>query len=212
MLQFIMLFGMMGLFNFIISMAVFNPYINRSFGEITIFSYICFILLLNLLASNNSINRILLFAGILYLINSSAGDAYILYKKSKDLSYKTINKKLSEITVSNKDIKVLTIIHLWFPFKDSEFYCKQTNFKYKNFDNWDDLLKNAGIDFVITSNLPVKGATGTSGRPEKVSGDELKFYNMSENYAEENGTLIKTIEGGSAYGLIKVYKIRGGGN
>jgi len=64
------------------------------------------------------------------------------------------------------------------------------------------LFDNGKLDYVITSDLIIRGSTGTSGRPENITVEQLNYYNLSMKYAQENGSLIKEIDGG-IYGKIK---------
>jgi hypothetical protein len=197
--------ALLGLLNFVLSMMLFSPYSSRHFGEVMLFSILAFPLILNLLKETKLISIGFLILGVIYLLNSAAGDAYLVYSKYNNTPYTEVEKFLEEEVPENS--VVVTSLHLWFPVRDSEIYNEYTRYHYKPYESLTDLFEKDMVDYVVYSDVWTEGITGTSGRAEDVPEDTRDFFEEVEMQIETRGELVAELET-KGYNRIQVFTLK----
>lgn len=199
--------GILGLFNFLASMIVFNPYMSRGFSQITIYSLVVTIFIFKQFQGHELKLRVFQLIIFGFLLNNLAGDFYILLNNKNNTSYKKISDTISENIRNEEQKNIISLIHFWYPLKKHNFYTSWTYWRYKDFESIDELLEKEKIDYVILSPYEIKGKTGTSGREEVVLPRIKYFYDKMFAFVSEHGELIDEIET-EQYQNIKIWKIK----
>ena len=205
--KYVYMLSIIGLTYFLFALVFLSPFSTRHFGEILIFSFITFALLLDYNKNNIFKYKFLLIIGFIYLGNNLAGDLYVIWRYSDRTPYSHIENSIDSIVPDNA--KVLTLLNFWFPLKNNENYNDYTRWKLTDYMGLDSFLESGHGDYVVISDYMVKGITSTSGRI--ISGSKRnakeKYYDKVHHYAEENGKILETILT-NGYGEIEIWKLK----
>lgn len=144
--------------------------------------------------------------GVLYLLNNMAGDAYVMYRDSKQTPYSKIERQIDRLVPDNTN--VVTLLSFWFPLKNNNVFNTYTRWNRTRYKDLDDLLSSGEVDYVVISDYLVKGRTATSGRKEEKSiiNRCAKYYNTVISFAKKKGILLQVIHT-TNYGDIEIWKI-----
>jgi len=195
--------SLLGLMNFILSMLLFSPYSSRHFGEIFIYSFLVFPLILDSVKVKK-LSYLFLSLGIIYLINSFAGDGYLIYGKYKNTPYSTIESFIEETVPENS--VVVSSLHLWYPLKNSQIYSEYTRFHYRPHENLTELFNSNDVDYIIYSDVWLNGITGTSGRSESLPDAIVEFFGEVNEIIADRGNLVAELPT-NGYDVIRVYEV-----
>ena len=203
--KYIFFLSLLGLSYFVLAIVFLKPFSTRHFGEILIFSFISFSLILQHFKVKRQ--KLFILIGAFYLLNNIAGNLYVIKRDYKKTPYSYIEKRIDEIVPDNT--KVVTLLNFWFPLKNNDNYNSYTRWDRKNYKNLDELLKSGDLDYVVISDYLTKSGTATSGRKEDNSSyNRYKiYYQKVHNFANENGKLIDTVKTNN-YGDIEIFKVK----
>ena len=200
--------SVIGIAYLIIAFLFLRPISPRHFADVTTFSFLSFVLILGSLKKSGylKLRYIAMGLGILYLLNNMAGDAYVIYRDSKQTPYSKIERQIDELVPDNTN--VVTLLDFWFPLKNNNIFNTYTRWDRTRYKNLDDLLSSGEVDYVVISDYPAKGRTQTSGRKVKKSKVTrfVKYYNTVTNFAKRKGHLLEVINT-TNYGDIEIWKI-----
>ena len=204
--KYVLMISTIGLSYFVIAMIFLHPFSTRHFGEVLIFSFVVFALLLDYYKANQKFYKYVIVIGLLYLANNLAGDLYVIWRDHDNISYSEIEKKVDNLVPDNT--KVLSLLNFWFPLKNNENYNSYTRIWETPYKNIDNLLSSGDIKYVVLSDYMLYSGTGTSGRKAdaNVITQVGTFYSKAKSYAQTNGELIEIINT-RGYGKIEIWKI-----
>ena len=205
--KYVFMLSTLGLSYFIIAMIFLNPFSTRHFGEVLIFSFVTFALLLDYHKVHPKFYKFFAVVGLLYLSNNIAGNLYVMWRDHNNTSYSTIEKKLDQIVPDNTS--VLTLLSFWFPLKNNDNYNDYTRWKRKGYSNLNEFIDSGDVDYVVISNYMVQGETAISGRriSDGKRDSKEEYYNRVHHYAEQKGKILETIPT-SGYGEIEIWEIK----
>ena len=206
--KYVFMVSILGLSNFVVGMIFLSPFATRHFGEILIFSFITFSLLLNYHKGHQKFYKFIIIVGILYLLNNFAGDMFLIWRDHNKTSYSKIEKKIDEIIPDNSN--VITLLEFWFPLKNNDTFNSYTRWHKTKYNDLGHFLDSNDLDYVVISDYFLKGVTPTSGRQIKETKyleDKKKYYNSVHSFALSNGVMIDSLIT-SGYGTIKIWEIK----
>ena len=201
----------MGIIASLFHTIIYSRLYTRSFGEIIVFSLVALALFLKQYRDKNRMYVLIFITVLLYLFNNLAGDIYSLTKNYNNTSYSKIEEEID--TVIEDDKKVLSLLCLWFPLKNNEFYSDYTRWSKKDYSNLDALLDANKMEYIVISDIITKTKTQTSGRSignNKLNG-RLEFYKKVKDHAIKKGKLIKRIPT-IGYSTIEIWEIENEGS
>jgi hypothetical protein len=184
-------------------MVIFNPFITRTFGPVLLFSIVTFAAVI-MTQKPGILKNLVLYAGFFYFLNNLAGDAYLLYKKSGNFSYKKLVERIDEKVPDNTT--VASIQQFWYAFPRNEFYSSYTHWKFKNYKNLEDLIQSKNLDYIVLSDYLIRGFTATSERKEEVAQDDLIWYNSITAYVNQYALLVYEFDAMN-YGMVRIWKV-----
>jgi len=207
----IFIISLMGIIASLFHTIIYSRLYTRSFGEIIVFSLVALALFLKQYRDKNRMYVLIFITVLLYLFNNLAGDIYSLTKNYNNTSYSKIEEEID--TVIEDDKKVLSLLCLWFPLKNNEFYSDYTRWSKKDYSNLDALLDANKMEYIVISDIITKTKTQTSGRSignNKLNG-RLEFYKKVKDHAIKKGKLIKRIPT-IGYSTIEIWEIENEGS
>lgn len=201
--------SLIGVVYLVLAFLFLRPFAARHFADVTTFSFLSFVLILGTLKKEGYLKVRYLVLGlcVLYLLNNVAGDAYVMYRDSKQTPYSKIERQVDELVPDNTN--VVTLVNFWFPLKNNNVFNTYTRWNRTRYKDLDDLLDSGDVDYVVISDYLAKGRTATSGRKETSStiNRYAKYYDTATGFARSNGHLLEIINT-TNYGNIEVWKIK----
>lgn len=200
--------SLIGVVYLLLAFLFLRPFAARHFADVTTFSFLAFVLILADLQKKGylKVRYFVLGLGVLYLLNNMAGDAYVMYRDSKQTPYSKIERQVDELVPDNTN--VVTLLNFWFPLKNNNVFNTYTRWDRTRYKNLYDLLSSGDVDYVVISDYLAKGRTATSGRKEKKSTVNrfAKYYDTVTDFAKRSGRLLQVINT-TNYGDIEIWEI-----
>ena len=201
--------SLIGVVYLVLAFLFLRPFAARHFADVTTFSFLAFVLILADLQKRGylKIKYFVLVLGVLYLLNNMAGDAYVMYRDSKQTPYSKIEKQIDELVPDNTN--VVTLLNFWFPLKNNNVFNTYTRWNNTKYKDLDVLLDSDDVDYVVISDYLTKGRTATSGRSTSDSKIKSKedYYNKVHYYAKQNGKIVYMIPT-NGYGNIEIWETK----
>lgn len=201
--------SLIGVVYLVLAFLFLSSFATRHFADVTTFSFLAFVLILADLQKRGylKVRYFVLGLGVLYLLNNIAGDAYVMYRDSKQTPYSKIERQIDELVPD--DTNVVTLLNFWFPLKNNNVFNTYTRWNRTRYKNLDNLLSSGDVDYVVISDYLAKGRTATSGRKETSSTADryAKYYDTVTGFAKSNGNLLQVINT-TNYGDIEIWKIK----
>jgi hypothetical protein len=205
----VFLLSLLGFGMCLIHILIYSRLYTRSFGEVMLFSFLILAFVMNDLKGKSY--NVMMFFSILYLLNNFAGDIFVLSRNINNTPYSKIEKEIDVCIEDDK--KVLSLLCLWFPLKNNEFYSDYTRWSKRDYSNLDAFLDSNEVEYIIISDIITKTKTQTSGRSignNKLNG-RLEFYKKVKLHAIKKGKLIKRIPT-IGYSTIEIWEIENKGS
>ncbi|MEM7165944.1 MAG: glycosyltransferase family 39 protein [Planctomycetota bacterium] len=193
-----------GLGYLVLALLFLRPFHRIGFVVVIVFSLMSFLLLVDRLEVRSALRRCLLVAGILYLGNNVAGDAYVLHRGRAWNDYSELSRRIERDLPD--DATVICNMSFWFPLRDKTTYTHSTRWRFTPYENLAELLASGDATHAVISNYILDGISPTTGEPTVYPIRHRRFYETLEPYLVQNAKLVTSIAT-TNYGEVQVWRI-----